>query len=192
MSDITDLINHSWVREHAETYVADGLSIDESLRLEDHLRDCAPCAAAVDEARRLDRGLNSLFAPIRPGADLEDRAVLKLRAGRPRGLRLQGWPRRALIAATVLIALGGTGALVGRGDLPVPGEIRRAMQPWQSVANLNVAPTTESQRLMVDRGGAASDEVSAEKDSKNTELGFNSHLEAARAAQNLRDAQLLT
>src|SRR6187431_2795015 len=99
MPDTTDLINHTWVSEHIEAYLADGLTMDETVLLEEHVGNCAPCSSILYEARRLDSGLNALFAPVHPGADLEDRAVLRLRAGRPRGLRLQGWPRRALVAA---------------------------------------------------------------------------------------------
>ena len=34
MSDIHEMTDHAWVREYAAAYVADGLSIDEAMRLE--------------------------------------------------------------------------------------------------------------------------------------------------------------
>ncbi|MBX9624161.1 MAG: DUF4349 domain-containing protein [Gemmataceae bacterium] len=92
-------------------------------------------AATLDDADadRLDARLLDLFAPSRPDAGLEDRLVGSLRAvpaPRP-GLRLTGWPGKALLMAAGLSFLGLFGALVSDGRLPLPGgaEFREAAAP---------------------------------------------------------------
>src|SRR6186997_3732006 len=93
MSDPIEPTDHAWTQEHAAAYLAGGLSVDESLRLEAHVRDCAGCAAALESARQLDRDLSALFAPVRPGPELEDFTILKLREGRGVSWNL-AFPRR--------------------------------------------------------------------------------------------------
>src|SRR5205823_5187198 len=83
--------DHAWVQEHIATAVAGGLTADEAERLDAHVRDCPACAAALAEARTLDRGLGSLFAPVRPGPELEDEVIGALRATRARRRLLEGW-----------------------------------------------------------------------------------------------------
>ena len=75
---------HAWVQEQIAAAVAGGLSAAEAERLDAHTRDCPECAAALAEARTLDRGLGALFAPVRPGPALEDRVIGNLRATRVR------------------------------------------------------------------------------------------------------------
>src|SRR5262245_45158737 len=131
MSDAIEMSDHAWAQESIAAYLAGGLSADEAARLEAHARECAQCAAAVDSARRLDRELDSLFASVRPGLDLEDRAIQKFRVGPERAwpaLPPYLWrPRRALAIAAAVLFLATFGALVGSivgdGRLPMPGSI---------------------------------------------------------------------
>src|SRR5262245_11509948 len=94
---------HAWTLEHVAADVPGGLSPDEAERLEGHTRDCPACAAALSEARAIDRGLGSLFAGVRPGPDLEDRAVRKFRDGPARKPLFASWHRRAMAAAAAVL-----------------------------------------------------------------------------------------
>ena len=76
------MTDHAWTQEQIAAYVADGLDAAEAERLELHVRDCPDCAAALAAAKRLDRDLGALFAGVRPGVALEDRAVVTLRTAR--------------------------------------------------------------------------------------------------------------
>src|SRR5262245_56117604 len=129
MSDTNEMSDHAWTRENAAAYLAGGLTADEAVRLESHVRECPSCAAAVDGARRLDHQLNALFAGGQPGPDLEDRAVQKFRAGPERTWPARPpylWrPRRALVAVAAVLLLATFGAMAGSilsdGRLPMPG-----------------------------------------------------------------------
>jgi len=185
MSDTAEMTDHAWAREHAAAFVADGLSTDESLRLEEHVRDCAPCAAVVEEARRLDRGLTALFAPVRPGPELEDFTILKLREGKGLSWRMV-FPKRArriLIAAAVLIALGGIGALAsampGSRRLPHPGGDFFARITGGEFATDPLVMNAKGQILPEDVGQSV--EFS----------GLQSDFDAVRAAQTQRNLELL-
>ena len=92
------------------------------------------CAAVLESARQLDSGLNALFAPIRPGPELEDVTILKFREGR--GLSWKtAFPsrmRRPLAAIAALLFLGTFGALAASllndGQLPMPGNSGHALR----------------------------------------------------------------
>ena len=73
------MTEHSWVLEHIAGYVIGGLELEERERLEQHTAGCAACGLALADALRLDRSLESLFAPVRPEAALEDRLIQSLR-----------------------------------------------------------------------------------------------------------------
>ena len=118
--------DHAWSQEHAVAFAAGGLTAEEAERLTAHARDCPECAAAIESARRLDRGLGELFAADRPGPALEDRAIWRFRSGRRRQTPLvAGWVRRVTAAAAVLAIVGTFGGLAGSlitdGRLPLPG-----------------------------------------------------------------------
>jgi hypothetical protein len=121
------MTDHTWSQEQIATYLAGGLSAQEAERLEQHALECAECAAALAAAKHLDRGLGTLFSPLRPQPGLEDRAILSIRvAPRPRAIFFIGWPRRATALAAGLIIFMTFGALAGSlmtdGRLPLPGE----------------------------------------------------------------------
>jgi hypothetical protein len=118
--------DHAWTQENVAAFVVGGLTAEETERFENHVRDCPDCAAAVAAARRVDRGLESLFADVRPDAGLEDRAIRSTRAARRRRIAFGGLLPRLAIAAGILLMLGivgaMAGALVGDGRLPLPGD----------------------------------------------------------------------
>ena len=64
---------HAWTRENIAAFVAGGLDAAEAERLEGHVNECLECAAALQNARTLDQGLDALFVASRPGPALEDR-----------------------------------------------------------------------------------------------------------------------
>src|SRR4051794_41031536 len=116
---------HAWTQENIAAFVAGGLDAAEGERLERHAAECAECAALLDEARTLDRGLGALFAAGRPGPTLEDRLIRTLRDDEARRqLRWRG-RRRLMLGAAAAVALGVTGAgmsrLVDAKELPMPG-----------------------------------------------------------------------
>jgi hypothetical protein len=116
--------DHAWTQENLAAFVAGGLEAAEDERLERHAAECAECAAALRQARLLDRGLDSLFAAGRPGPALEDRMVQSLRTVSARELLRAGWRRKLAWGAAAAAVLGATGAgmsqFVGEG-LPFPG-----------------------------------------------------------------------
>jgi len=122
---------HVWSQEQIAAYLADGLSSEECDRLERHAKECPECAAALAAAQHFDRGLGTLFAPLRPKSGLEDRAVQAVRlAPKPALVFFVGWPRRITAAAAAIVALTTFGALAASmmndGRLPLPGERRTA------------------------------------------------------------------
>jgi len=153
---------HAWSQEHVAAYVAGGLTAAEAERLEAHARDCPDCAAAVSAARRLDRGLGELFAAVRPGPGLEDRAIHALRTARRRRPVMAGWPRRVTVAVAALLILGTFGALAGSlindGMLPMPGA-GFASSRFQREGNTDVAEAThlDSAIRSADRAARRSD-----------------------------------
>ena len=160
------MTDHAWTLNHLAAHVAGGLDAEEAARLERHVRECAECAAALDAAGQLDRGLDTLFADVRPGPALEDRAIQRLRMNEMRRPVLAGWPRRVLVAAGVLLALGTfgglAGSLVSNGRLPMPGQDRS----WAAAPNDRALTTSieamdgaEAKPQMKFRGGGPVDEV---------------------------------
>jgi hypothetical protein len=118
--------DHLWTQDHIEAFVVGGLTAGEADQLERHVRECPECAADLATARRLDRGLGSLFAEVRADPGLEDRAVRSTRAAKRRTINFGGYLPRLAIAAGVLLVLASVGALAGAlmkgGRLPLPGE----------------------------------------------------------------------
>src|SRR5262249_32652977 len=121
---------HAWVIDNLAAYVAGGLDAEECERVDVHVASCEPCAAALQDARAFDNGMEALFAPTRPAPALEDRIIQVFRAtSRPRSQ--PHWGRKLAWGAAATVALGATGAGVSQlsqGDrLPFPGS-RRAGQ----------------------------------------------------------------
>jgi hypothetical protein len=145
------MTDHIWAQEQAAAYVAGGLAGDDAARFETHLASCADCAALVAEAKHFDRGLGTLFAPLRPKPGLEDRAMRAVRvAPPPRAVFFLGWPRRATRIAAAIIATATFGgiaaAIIAGGRLPMPGEAlgRASAKPAASLhATTGLPPNDE-------------------------------------------------
>ena len=119
------MTDHNWAQERIATAAVGGLPADEAARLDAHAAACPDCAAALADARALDRGLDALFAPVRPGPAVDVRVVRKLRQEWTRRTVLAGWHKKlaAGVAASVGLGLTGAGAslLAGGDGLPMPG-----------------------------------------------------------------------
>jgi hypothetical protein len=117
---------HAWVIDNLAAYVAGGLDAEECERVDVHVASCEPCAAALQDARAFDHGMESLFASTRPAPALEDRIIQVFRAtSRPRSQ--PHWGRKLAWGAAATVALGATGAGVSylsQGDgLRFPGAL---------------------------------------------------------------------
>ncbi len=126
------MTDHVWSQEQIAAYLAGGLSSEESERLERHVKECVECHEALTAATHFDRGLGTLFLPLRPKPGLEDRAIRAVRSAPKRSvIFFVGWPRRITAVAAGVIALTTFGALAASmmngGRLPMPGEDRRAV-----------------------------------------------------------------
>ncbi len=117
--------DHAWAQENLVGFLAGGLTGDERGRLERHAAGCAACAKALAEWGAVDKGLDDLFAEVRPEAGWENRVIQSLRAApSPRRSRWLVVGRYAA-ALAALVFLGVLGAVVHglavRGNLPFPG-----------------------------------------------------------------------
>src|SRR5207245_10874925 len=124
------MTDDAWVQEHIAAAIAGGLTAAEAERFDGHVRDCPECATALADARSLDRGLGTLFAPVRPGPALEERTIDALRAAKARRLILSGWRGKLAVGIAASVGLGAIGAGVGqlaeRGGLLCPGDAEAA------------------------------------------------------------------
>ena len=106
--------DHEWAKEQIAAHLAGGLSADERARLEAHMASCAECIAEVDAARRFDRQMDDLFAPIRPKAGLEERIIRQIRlqpARKPRSTA-----SRYILAAAAVVLMGILGFVIIQVD----------------------------------------------------------------------------
>ncbi|MBI3822373.1 MAG: DUF4349 domain-containing protein [Planctomycetes bacterium] len=99
---------HDFTRENLDAYLAGGLTLAERRDVEQHTADCAECAQALAEARKLEQTMADLFTEVRPDAALEDRALAKLRKSRLRRASIL----RFVAAAAAVLVLGIVGAAV--------------------------------------------------------------------------------
>lgn len=169
--------DHVWVEEHVAAYLAGGLSPEETARLESHVRDCAACSTALDDARNFDRDMTSLFAGVRPGPELEDRAVGRLRLASPSLLRPVLSPRmlRAIAAVAAVLILGTFGAMVNSlpGEFRMPGEVVAKKQAAGSPRKKLTPPLRDG------FSGGTEFYETPEKDLTNEDPGLQANLEAA-------------
>jgi hypothetical protein len=105
--------DHAWILENLGAYLTGGLEPAEHDRLEQHVNECASCAAVLGNTRALDVTLTSLFIDARPSAALEDRVIqtLRTRPSDPWNLQLPAW---LAIAAAALVLIGFTGAVASQ------------------------------------------------------------------------------
>jgi hypothetical protein len=107
------MTDHTWILENLAAYLADGLEPAERERLEQHVNECAPCAAVLANLRTLDAKLTGLFTETRPNATLEDRMIHTLRNRLSQSFRLP-LPAWVAIAAAALVLIGFTGAVASQ------------------------------------------------------------------------------
>jgi len=179
--------DHTWTEEHIATYLANGLTAQEAERLEAHVEECAECAELVATSRDLERDFNRMFADARPGPELEDHVVNRLRSApvTPKPV-LARWSSRAIAAAAAVVFLGAFGALastVADGGLPMPGAPRMKQE---SVKKTSVGkestrtPGGIGERLIyIDPDGPQFGGGTAVPELTNEDPGLQSGLEAA-------------
>jgi glycine cleavage system regulatory protein len=106
--------DHEWAKEQIAAHLAGGLSADERARLEAHMASCAECIAEVDAARRFDRQMDDLFAPIRPKTGLEERIIRQIRL-QP-APQLRSTASRYVLAAAAVVLMGVLGFVIIQVD----------------------------------------------------------------------------
>ena len=94
-------IDHEWAKEQIAAHLAGGLNAEERARLEAHAASCAECIAELDAARRFDRQMDDLFAPVRAKAGMEERIIQRLRFAPVEKQRSPG--AKGIFAAAALI-----------------------------------------------------------------------------------------
>ena len=105
------MVDHVWVEENLDTYLAGDLTTKERENVERHVAGCEACTQALAEARRLEQVMNRLFADARPDANLDDRIIRDLSKEPARALQRPTLWRFAAAAAAVLV-VGMVGAVV--------------------------------------------------------------------------------
>src|SRR5437763_3989387 len=115
--------DHAWFQEHAPACISGGLTADERARFDQHAEHCPACASFVEAMRASDAALASLFADIRPGADFEDRLLVRLRGARAsRGL-VHPAVRYAATGIAAALLLGSVGYFANQkmhdGSMPL-------------------------------------------------------------------------
>src|SRR5687768_15344340 len=96
-------------------YLADALTDDERAAFKAHAEQCAPCAAALAQARDTDNEMDALFAAARPDGALEDRVIGRLRSARRMPV-VHPMVRRAAVGVAAAILLGGAGFVVTHAE----------------------------------------------------------------------------
>ena len=105
------MVDHAWVLENLDTYLAGDLTKLERDDLERHLEACETCQHALAETRRIEQMMNGLFADARPAATLDERIIQNLGKAPARPLRRPTLWRFVGAAAAVLV-VGIVGAAV--------------------------------------------------------------------------------
>jgi hypothetical protein len=113
---------HAWVLENVASFVAGGLDEAERERLVQHVRSCEECARAMRESTKVDETLQELFAPVRPGAALEDRLIRGWRSTPTRRSRFGKLGLATAAGISLAVVGAGFGALATNGDLVFPGD----------------------------------------------------------------------
>jgi hypothetical protein len=97
------MVDHAWVQENLDTYLAGDLTTNERENVERHVAACEACKQALAEARRLEQVMNGLFADARPDANLEDRVIRNLGKEPVRAFQRPSLRRFVAAAAAVLV-----------------------------------------------------------------------------------------
>ncbi len=128
---------HEWCKDQMAAHAAGGLSAEERARFEAHAAGCAECIAERDAVRRFDRGMDKLFAPVRPPAGLEDRVIRSLRTAKPSPSNPVAV--RILMSMAAALFLGITGYVVmiqegNSGSAPPMGRVAKSVMKTASPA----------------------------------------------------------
>src|SRR5437879_3942868 len=107
MNEELAMSDHDFTQESLDAFVAGGLTHDERDAIERHVAACPECTAGLTQARKLEATMTTLFADAPPRADLEERAIVRLRR-QPAAYPL--WVRYVMAAAAVFV-LGFIGAI---------------------------------------------------------------------------------
>ncbi len=121
------MLDHDWTFESLSAYLAGGLSADERREIEQHVAACDECARALHESRELEQMMDGLFTNARPDADLEARALAKVRQSRLRRASIM----RFVASAAAVLVLGLVGAAmqaIAFSEMWMPGESRTVAQ----------------------------------------------------------------
>lgn len=137
--------DHDWTFENLSAYLAGGLAANERQRVENHVAACTECAQALQESRELEQMMDSLFTNARPDADLEARALAKLRQARMRRASIL----RFVAAAAAVLVLGLAGAAVQAiafAEMWMPGE--GGIESQNAMKKIGGVPMADDTRSM--------------------------------------------
>jgi hypothetical protein len=118
------MVDHAWVQENLDTYLAGDLTTKERENVERHVAGCEACTQALAEARRLEQMMNRLFVDARPDANLDDRIIRDLSKEPARALQRPTLWRFAAAAAAVLVVgmVGAVAQTISTGERELPFE----------------------------------------------------------------------
>jgi hypothetical protein len=169
------MVDHAWVQENLDTYLASDLTTKERENVERHVAGCEACTQALAEARRLEQMMNRLFADARPDANLDDRIIRDLLKEPARALQRPTLWRFAAAAAAVLV-VGMVGAVVQA----ISTEGGLAFEQMQK------DPVLEGGRIVVQNGSSLVAEF--EKEIAEGKLKASDVIEFAQSAQKIQEA----
>src|ERR1022692_2024491 len=122
------MVDHAWVQENLDAYLAGDLTTNERESVERHVADCDACRLGLAEARRLEQVMHGLFADARPDANLDERVIQHLDKEPARALRRPSW-RRFIAAAAAVLVVGLVGfaaqAIMTEGGIPGASQLRK-------------------------------------------------------------------
>jgi hypothetical protein len=104
---------HQWVGKRLEAYISGRLKAGDVERLEAHVHECHECSEKLDTLY-LGAGVRDLFSEVRPGPDLEERAVVAFRTA-PRRQSISRGQQRVLMVVAATLLVGAFGALTMNG-----------------------------------------------------------------------------
>ena len=135
---------HEWFIDRIAAALAGGLPSDEQSHFDAHCAGCADCAREFAALQQTEQTMTQLFADIVPPSDFEQRLLSRLRFSGV--VRLNPIVRRAAVAASVALLLGGFGYVANRqiesggldaNNLKVASNLRQVGQAIFPYANEN-------------------------------------------------------
>lgn len=150
--------DHEWAKEQIAAHLAGGLNAEERARLEAHAASCAECIAELDAARRFDRQMDDLFAPVRAKTGLEERIIQRLRFTPQKQRSVAAKLGFAAAAVVLLGVLGYVFIEVDQGRVPFePAELFASGKPvLAGMADPAPRPEAERQKSLEPNSGPGS------------------------------------